>query len=151
MHTTVAAREPITVSIVVPVYRSAPILPKLVEAIECVMSEASLSKQYELILVNDASPDDSWPVIQSLAYTRRAIRGICLRKNAGQHNATMAGIRHAVGRSVVTMDDDLQHPPDAIPLLLAKLEAGFDVCYARYLNRKHPLWKRAGSRFNDSG
>lgn len=141
--------ESIVVSVVVPVYRSAPILPKLVEAVQRAMSGACLAGHYEIILVNDASPDDSWLVIQSLSYNSAAIRGICLRKNAGQHNATMAGIRHARGQSVVVMDDDLQHPPEAIPRLLAELDRGYDVCYTRYIDRKHALWKRLGSRFND--
>jgi len=144
-----AAGETIAVSVVVPVYRSAPILPKLVEAIERAMSVTSLAGHYEIILVNDASPDDSWLVIQSLARTTAGIRGICLRKNVGQHNATMAGIRCATGRSVVIMDDDLQHPPEAIPRLVAELDRGYDVCYTRYIGRKHPLWKLLGSRFND--
>jgi glycosyltransferase involved in cell wall biosynthesis len=144
-----ATGEPIAISVVIPVYRSAPILPKLVEAIERTMSANRPADLYEMVLVNDASPDDSWAVIRKLARTYPGIRGICLRKNAGQHNATMAGLRHATGRSVVIMDDDLQHPPEAITRMVAELDRGYDVCYTRYIDRKHPLWKRLGSHFND--
>jgi glycosyltransferase involved in cell wall biosynthesis len=88
-------------------------------------------------------------VIRTLAAERPFVRGINLRRNAGQHNAVMAGLNHARGAFVVTMDDDLQHPPDAIPALLAAVQQGYDVCYTEYAERKHALWKQAGSRFND--
>lgn len=133
------------VSIVVPVYRSAGILPELVAAV----AEGMAGRRLELVLVCDASPDNSWRVIGELATRYSFIRGICLRKNVGQHNAIMAGLAHSGGESVVVMDDDLQHPPSAIPLLLKALENGADVCYANYVQRKHALWKRVGSKFND--
>jgi polyisoprenyl-phosphate glycosyltransferase len=133
------------VSIVVPVYRSAGILPELAAAIAEVMADRRL----ELVLVCDASPDDSWSVIGELAKRYLFIRGVCLRKNVGQHNAIMAGLAHSRGESIVVMDDDLQHPPSAIPLLLKALENGADVCYGRFVQRKHALWKRVGSKFND--
>jgi undecaprenyl-phosphate 4-deoxy-4-formamido-L-arabinose transferase len=139
----------IEVSIVVPVYRSARILPHLVTRVHELMRANGLGDRFELILVSDASPDDSWEVIRSLAPGRPFLRGICLRKNAGQHNATMAGLRAAQGDVVVIMDDDLQHPPEAIPALVAAVKGGRDVCYARYAERRHEAWKRAGSWFND--
>jgi glycosyltransferase involved in cell wall biosynthesis len=138
-----------TLSIVVPVYRSASILPELAEQIASAMEAEAMASAFELILVNDASPDESWNVICTLASRYDFIRGINLRSNAGQHNATMAGLNHVRGTFVVIMDDDLQHPPSAIGGMLRALEPGFDVCYTRYVNRQHPLWKRAGSRFND--
>jgi undecaprenyl-phosphate 4-deoxy-4-formamido-L-arabinose transferase len=133
------------VSIVVPVYRSADILPDLVAAI----AEAMSGVRMELVLVCDASPDNSWSVIGHLAKQQSFIRGIALRKNAGQHNAIMAGLAHSRGEFVVVMDDDLQHPPSEIPALLSALAAGADVCYVNYVQRKHAWWKRVGSRFND--
>jgi len=133
------------VSIVVPVYRSAEILPELVATIADVMS----GRRVELILVCDASPDNSWSVIRDLTKQYAFIEGICLRKNAGQHNAIMAGLAHSRGDVVVAMDDDLQHPPSAIPQLLAALGNGADVCYVNYIQRKHAFWKRVGSKFND--
>ena len=135
-------------SVVVPVYRSAPILPELVAQIEDAVPGATRG-ECELVLVCDASPDDSWAVIQRLKARHPFVRGVLLRKNAGQHNATMAGLRFARGARIVVMDDDLQHPPSAIPMLLAALDGGYDVCYTTYRERKHALWKRVGSSVND--
>lgn len=133
------------VSIVVPVYRSADILPELVATIADVMR----GRCVELVMVCDASPDNSWSVIRDLTKQYPFIRGVCLRKNAGQHNAIMAGLAHSHGESIVVMDDDLQHPPSAIPQLLNALGTGADVCYVNYVQRKHVLWKRVGSKVND--
>jgi undecaprenyl-phosphate 4-deoxy-4-formamido-L-arabinose transferase len=138
-----------TLSIVVPVYRSAPILPKLVEAIAAEMRAENLSASFELILVNDCSPDDSWQAIRKLAEANSFIKGITLRRNVGQHNAIMAGLHQVSGEYVVLMDDDLQHPPSAIADIVKVLADGYDVCYTRYLNRQHAAWKKLGSRFND--
>jgi len=138
-----------TLSIVVPVYRSAPILPKLAEAIAAEMGAEGLSGKFELILVNDCSPDDSWQVIRQLAADHAFIKGITLRRNVGQHNAIMAGLNHVSGEYVVLMDDDLQHPPSAIASIVKALADGYDVCYTRYLNRQHAAWKKLGSWFND--
>jgi glycosyltransferase involved in cell wall biosynthesis len=84
---------------------------------------------YEIILVNDGSPDNSWQLIQRLAQEYKWVRGICMMRNYGQHNATLCGVREACYEVVVTMDQDLQHPPESIPLLLAKLDEGYDVVY----------------------
>jgi glycosyltransferase involved in cell wall biosynthesis len=135
-------------SIVVPVYRSASILPVLVETIQTEMGRANLQDNFELLLVNDASPDNSWQVIEDLAKQYPFVKGISLRRNFGQHNATMAGLNHVVGSIVVIMDDDLQHPPKAIVKMIQALEDGYDVCYVRYLNRQHAVWKKLGSMFN---
>jgi glycosyltransferase involved in cell wall biosynthesis len=136
-------------SIVIPVYRSAKILPDLVDQIEKACMQEYGNEQYELILVCDSSPDNSWKIIEQLAKERTSVRGLCLRKNCGQHNATMAGLRIARGAFVVIMDDDLQHPPSEIPRLLKALQDGADVCYTRYSNRRHQIWKKVGSKFNN--
>ena len=136
-------------SIVVPVYRSAAILPLLVETIQRELQAANLLDTCELLLVNDSSPDNSWQVIRDLANKYPFVKGISLRRNFGQHNATMAGLNHATGSIVVIMDDDFQHPPEAIARMIAALDEGYDVCYTRYLNRKHATWKKLGSQFND--
>ncbi len=136
-------------SIVVPVYRSAKILPMLVSKIQSELLHTNLEGRYEIILVNDASPDESWQVILALASQHPFLKGISLRRNFGQHNATMAGLNYAAGATVVIMDDDLQHPPEAIPALVAALNEGFDVCYTNYLNRQHLAWKKVGSWFNN--
>ena len=137
------------VSIVVPVYRSAPIMPRLCDAIEQVVAGAGFAGRFELVLVCDAGPDDSWRVITGLAEARPFVLGVNLRRNAGQHNATMAGLARARGRQIVVMDDDLQHPPSFIPALLAELDRGYDACYTRYRHRQHAWWKKLGSRIND--
>ncbi|MBI5891203.1 MAG: glycosyltransferase family 2 protein [Nitrosomonadales bacterium] len=138
-----------TLSIVVPVYRSAPILPRLVEAVAAEMQAEGLTGRFELILVNDCSPDNSWQVIRTLAEANPFVRGITLRRNVGQHNAIMAGLHHVTGEYVVLMDDDLQHPPSAIAAIVKALAEGYDVCYTNYLNRQHAAWKKLGSWFND--
>lgn len=135
-------------SIVVPVFRSATILQQLVEQIHAEMSKEGLADSFELLLVNDDSPDNSWQVICSLAAVNPFIKGISLRRNFGQHNAIMAGLNYANGDFVVLMDDDLQHPPDAIGSIVRALKE-YDVCYTNYLNRQHAAWKKLGSRFND--
>lgn len=134
---------------VVPVYRSAEILPALVGRIAAALGGTGSAGNFEIVLVCDASPDRSWDVIESLSRDHAFVRGIRLRRNAGQHNATMAGLHFASGRSIVIIDDDLQHPPEAIPRMLAELDRGFDVCYTRYLHRQHALWKQVGSRLTD--
>jgi undecaprenyl-phosphate 4-deoxy-4-formamido-L-arabinose transferase len=136
-------------SIVVPVYRSALILRTLTEEILAEMRKAELDRDFELLLVSDDSPDESWEVICSLARTHEFVRGISLRRNFGQHNAIMAGLNYVKGDYVVLMDDDLQHPPDAISRMLSALREGYDVCYTNYVNRRHAIWKQAGSRFNN--
>jgi undecaprenyl-phosphate 4-deoxy-4-formamido-L-arabinose transferase len=133
---------PCKLTIVVPVYRSATILPVLVETIQQEMYNANLQNDFEVLLDNDASPDSSGQVIHRLAKQYPFVRGISLRRNFGQHNATMAGLNHAIGNIIVIMDDDLQHPPKAVIKMIKALDGGHDVCYVRYLNRQHALWKR---------
>jgi undecaprenyl-phosphate 4-deoxy-4-formamido-L-arabinose transferase len=133
-------------SIVVPVYRSAECLERLVSAIGDALIPAGL--RHEIILVNDGSPDQSWRVIEELAKNHRSVIGIDLRRNFGQDNALLTGIRHARGESIAIMDDDLQHDPKDLPRLLLALEPGFDVVYADFRKRHHKLWKRVGSWFN---
>lgn len=135
-----------TLSVVVPVYRSEECLQALVAAIEASLGAAGVS--FELILVNDFSPDGSWRVIESLCRSRPNIVGIDLRKNFGQDNALMTGLRHSRGRYVAIMDDDLQHDPADLPALLKKIEEGHDLVYARFRTKKQRLWKNLGSWFN---
>ena len=137
------------VSIVVPVYRSETILPKLAEEVLQAMKSRGWESSFELILVNDVSPDDSWQVVRQLATRYPFVRGVSLAGNVGQHNASMAGLGQARGQVVVIMDDDLQHPPEAVGAMVDAIRGGFDVCYTRYLNRQHNLWKRFGSWVND--
>lgn len=148
---TASSQPSLRVSIVVPVYRSEGILTELCHQVFEALDSAGWSHDFELILVNDCSPDNSWQVVRELARQHAWVRGISLRKNFGQHNALMAGLHHARGRVVVLMDDDLQHPPADIVRLVQALESdpAADVCFTRYLGRQHPPWKKLGSRFND--
>ncbi len=114
-------------SVVIPVYRGAETLPDLVFRLDVVLSKSS--GEYEIILVNDCSPDASWEVINQLVVKYPRVRGVNLMRNYGQHNATLCGVREARFEIIVTMDDDLQHPPEEIPILLAELEKGYDVVY----------------------
>lgn len=105
------------ISVVIPVYGSATILPTLVEKLE--ESLTALTDKFEVVLVYDCSPDNSWQVITGLCTSRPWLKGVRLRKNAGQHNALMAGFGVARGRYIVTMDDDLQHSPSDIGRVVA--------------------------------
>ena len=116
-----------SISVVVPVYNSELTLPELVKRLQPVL--AGLAREYELLLVNDGSRDQSWQVIQRIAAEHGWVRGINLMRNYGQHNALLCGIRAARFDTLVTMDDDLQHPPEEIHKLLAKLQEGFEMVY----------------------
>jgi glycosyltransferase involved in cell wall biosynthesis len=130
-------------SIVIPVYKSQETLPVLLAGLEKVLPAAA--QAYEVIRVNDGSPDGSWKVIQQLADRHPWVRGINLMRNYGQHNATLCGVRAARYEVTITMDDDLQHPPEEIPHLLAKLEEGFDVVYGIPRQRPHSWWRNLSS------
>ena len=133
----------ISISVVVPVYYAEKTLSELVERLRATLT--LISSEYEIILVNDGSTDESWNVITSLVEKYRDVRGINLMRNYGQHNALLAGIRSAKYEITVTIDDDLQHDPASIPVLLAKLNEGFDVVYGAPLAEKHGLFRDIAS------
>lgn len=115
------------ISVVIPVYRGAGTIAELLDRLLVVLED--FDSRSEVILVNDESPDNSWLLIVQAAKKYRWVRGIDLMKNSGQHNALLCGVRAAKCDFIVTMDDDLQHPPEQIPALLARLEEGFDLVY----------------------
>lgn len=133
-----------TVSVVVPVFNGAPTLGPLVDRLTTVLPGCTLD--YEIILVDDGSRDDSWEVICGLSETRRGCRGLNLMRNYGQHNALLAGIREAKHEFVVTLDDDLQNPPEEIPRLLEGFACGADVVYGKPLRSSHGFARRLSSR-----
>jgi undecaprenyl-phosphate 4-deoxy-4-formamido-L-arabinose transferase len=133
-----------SISVVVPVYRSEQTLELLVERLTSVLD--SFAPECEIILVNDGSPDNSWSVIQQLAHKETRIRAIELMRNYGQHNALLAGIRMARYDVIVTIDDDLQNPPEEIPKVIAQLQEGYDVVYGTPLMMQHGLWRNLASR-----
>jgi polyisoprenyl-phosphate glycosyltransferase len=140
-----APRAP-EVSVVVPVYDIAQCLEALVQSINAALGRSGHA--HEVVLVNDGSADRSWSVIEGLCGSHAHVVGIDLRRNFGQDNAILTGLRVAHGRAVVIMDDDLQHDPADIPRLLARLDEGADVVYADFRVRHHVFWKTLGSWFN---
>ena len=136
-------------SILIPVYNSEEIIENLVRQIIDSVSDIKSVHSYEIILVDDCSPDNSWEKIKFLSKTFNLIKGISLAENFGQHNALMAGMKYSSGEKIITMDDDLQHSPKSINALLNELDKGFDVCYTSYLNRQHETWKKIVSWTNN--
>lgn len=136
------------VSFVIPCYRSAQTIGKVVEEISVTL-ERSGQYQYEIILVNDASPDNTFEVIRSLCEKRKEICGVNLARNFGQHAALMAGFHYVHGDIIVCLDDDGQTPAEEVPRLLARLEEGYDVVYARYEIKKHSAFRNFGSHVNE--
>ena len=118
----------VNVSVVVPVYRNAPTLPELTYRVSQILSGRNCS--FELIFVNDASPDDSAAVLQKLALDEPNIVTITMQENVGQHRAVLAGLRKSRGQAVLLMDADLQDPPESIPALLNELDAGVSAAFA---------------------
>jgi len=137
------SRRP-SITVVVPVYRSETLLRPLVERLRPVL-EAHASAS-ELVLVDDSSPDGSWAVVRDLCREHAWIRGIRLMRNYGQHSAILCGIRAARHEIVVTMDDDLQHPPEEMPKLLAELGEACDVVYGTPEREQHGLVRDLASQ-----
>ncbi|MEM4188670.1 MAG: glycosyltransferase family 2 protein, partial [Candidatus Hadarchaeum sp.] len=133
------------ISVVIPVYRGKPTVHTLVQELEEVLK--SIGCHGEIILVDDASPDNAWELVKRMCQEHsHLVRGIRLMRNSGQHNAIMCGLRHARGELIITMDDDGQHPPEEIPKLLKAIEeTGADVVYGVPKNRNHAPWRNLGS------
>jgi undecaprenyl-phosphate 4-deoxy-4-formamido-L-arabinose transferase len=129
------------VSVVVPIYRGEAFIEPLVA--ELIRTLPAFTENYEIILVNDGSPDNSWRLIQDLTHKHPCVRGIRMMRNYGQHNATLCGVREARYEVVVTMDQDLQHPPGEIPRLLAKLHEEYDVVYGAPRKLPQGFWRNA--------
>ena len=132
-------------SIIIPVYNSSDIIKKLINQISLNLKKRL---KYEILLINDSSKDTSWDVISTLSKRYRCIKGINLKKNYGQHSAILIGLKYAKGKKIITMDDDLQHPPSSIIQILQTLKK-YDLCYTLYLKRKHLLWKKTVSYLNN--
>jgi undecaprenyl-phosphate 4-deoxy-4-formamido-L-arabinose transferase len=137
----------VDVSVVIPVYHGASTLPLLVPRLISILSQTGRS--FEILLVDDGSKDGSWKVIRELqASYPDLVTAVQLMRNYGQHNALMAGFRQTVGEFVITMDEDLQHPPEEVPKLLEALESReLDVVYGWYDSKQHAGWRNLGSTF----
>ncbi len=132
------------ISIVSPVYRAEGILPKLVHRIES--SIKLLTDDYEIILVNDCSPDNSWNEICAIAASNAAVKGVNLSKNFGQHYAISAGLTFATGEWIVVMDCDLQDQPEEIGKLFTKATEGYEVVLAKREQRQDKFFKKLFSK-----
>ena len=134
-------------SIVVPVYNGASSLPTLVQALGHLQVPGGL----EVVLVNDSSPDNSLEVCRELCRRNEvALTVVNLARNYGEHNAVMAGLGQARGAYIITMDDDLQNPPEEVVRLWRHAsEQGFDVVYTHYAEKKHAAWRNLGSHFTN--
>ncbi|GHT22580.1 glycosyl transferase [Bacteroidia bacterium] len=136
------------ISVVSPVYRAEKIVEELVRQLHETVSQ--ITDDYEIILVNDASPDDSWLAISRECAQDARVKGINLSRNFGQHYAITAGLSYARGEWVVVMDCDLQDRPDEIPNLYAKAQEGWDIVYARRAERQDKFFKRLSSKLFNS-
>ena len=132
------------ISIVSPVYQAEKIIPLLVERIENTVGK--ITADYEIILVEDGSPDDCWKVIEDITLTNAKLKGIKLSRNFGQHPAIMAGLSQAKGEWIVVMDCDLQDQPEEIEKLYNKALEGFDVVFAKRNNRQDGFFKKNTSK-----
>lgn len=130
-------------SVVIPAYNSAETLPELVERLARALP--ALAPEFEVIFVNDGSRDGTWAVICGLRKVHPFVRGINLMRNFGQHNALLCGIRAARFDRTVTMDDDLQHPPESLAVLVEALTPDVDVVYAAPAQAQHGLWRNLAS------
>ncbi|MBI4774581.1 MAG: glycosyltransferase family 2 protein [Deltaproteobacteria bacterium] len=140
---TTREKDQMDLSVIVPVYGSERTLPELFARLKATLDTTGL--RWEVIFVDDAGPDGSYRVLSGLKDAFHEIQVVRLDKNYGQHNATLCGYRHAKGRYVLAMDDDLQHPPEAIPRMLAKMREGYLVVMGAYRERRHPVLRGIAS------
>lgn len=131
-------------SVVIPVYKSECFLRNTIDRTVAFFEGQKIS--YEIILVNDGSPDGVWGVIESVCESNTRIIGVNLLKNYGQHSALLQGFSHAKGTYIVTIDDDLQNPPEEIAHLIEKVEEGHDLVFGRFRQKKHSLFRRCGTK-----
>lgn len=132
-------------SVVIPVYNSANIVAETIAQVREFFLSRSL--RFEIVLVNDGSKDDSWGVIAGMACRYSEVTAINLLKNYGQHHANLCGFRHAKGNYVITMDDDLQNPPEEIAKLIQTSKEGYDLIIGRFETKQHSFVRRIGSQF----
>jgi dolichol-phosphate mannosyltransferase len=134
----------VEISVVVPVYKCAECIRHLHDRLTVALQ--SLGESYEIVFVDDRSPDDAWAVLRDLATADPAVRVVRLSRNFGQHAAITAGIAESNGNWVVVMDCDLQDPPEVVPRLYAATREGYDIVFARRRIRRQPLSRRAANR-----
>lgn len=136
--------KPVHISVVSPVYRADKIVQELVKQVK--ENLLTITEDFEIILVNDASPDNSWVAIETECKKDKRVKGINLSRNFGQHYAITAGLSYAKGEWVVVMDCDLQDRPDEIPNLYKKAMEGWDIVFAQRKERKDGFLKKKLSK-----
>ncbi len=139
-------RENIEISVVVPVYNSSGTLQDLNRRLTNVLKEI-VEERYEIIFVNDGSRDESWNILNQMALENGNVTAVNLTRNFGQHNAIMCGFGEVSGKYIVTIDDDLQIPPEEIAALYQEIQNGHDIVYGLYKNKKHSVFRNLGSEF----
>ena len=137
-------KKSIKISVVSPEYKGEKMIHELLTRIQA--SVSTITDDYEIILVNDGSPDNTWAVIEQEAKADKRVKGLNLSRNFGQHYAITAGLSYASGEWVVVMDCDLQDRPEEIPNLYAKAQEGYDSVLAQRIQRSHGWFKRLGSK-----
>lgn len=138
--------DTVAYSIIIPVYRAAGCLPELYDRLTAVLE--GICAEYEIIMVDDASPDDSWDVMRGLQGRDPRVKIIQQMRNFGQHKAILCGMQYARGEFIVTMDDDLQHPPEEVPKLIEAIRSddNLDVVSGAYEVKQHSWFRNIGSQ-----
>jgi len=134
----------VIISVIVPVYNSEQTLRELRKRLKKVLASL-VEDRYELVFVNDGSIDSSWTILKDIATNDERIIAINLTRNFGQHNALMCGFSHVRGSYIITIDDDLQNPPEEIPKLFQEIQKGHDVVYGIFETKKHSKFRNFGS------
>lgn len=138
-------KENIQYSIVISVYNSETTLEELCNRLQSVFK--TITEDYEIIFIDDGSQDKSWQKLEDLHNKDNRVKIIQLMRNFNQHNALMCGFHFANGEYIITMDDDLQNPPEEINKLINKISEGYDIVYGEYISKKHNLFRNIGSHF----
>jgi glycosyltransferase involved in cell wall biosynthesis len=139
--------ERLDCSVVIAVFNSELSVGEVVDrTIRVLEAEA---RTFEIVLVNDGSTDGSWAIIEGKAAEHDPVIAVDFVKNYGQHTAVFAGLEMSVGKYVITLDDDLQNPPEEIPRLLTKAEEGYDLVFGEFRRKRHPWYRRVGTRVID--
>jgi glycosyltransferase involved in cell wall biosynthesis len=131
-------------SLIIPVYNSARIIEKTVNL--CIEEMIKNQLKFEILLINDGSTDGSWEIIQKLAKENEEVNSVDLLKNYGQHTAVFCGIQRANGDYLITLDDDLQNPPEEIIKLINKIHEGYDLVFAKFKSKKHSSYRKQGTK-----
>ena len=135
------------ISVVIPAYKSSDSLPLLMRKLDAVLNRTG--QPFEIIVVDDSSPDDTWECLKVLKQIYPQLKIIRLLRNSGQHNALLCGLSLARGSIVITMDDDLQNPPEEVPKLVDAIQKGYDLAIGAYDSKQHSAGRNAGGKLID--